>query len=154
MTNPSTLPRTLCHPYVQPRPLVERVDPRTPNPQRRTPYQQNPSDEHLPSQNATLGPSNVLRTPPPAYDPTEAEDYSRYLRARFRSPTPDLPLIMIPNSPEPPNGEESPCCSSSLGSNPDPENPEQIWVYQPHPRRPYQNHVQPPPAPLSPPRLG
>ncbi|PBK73756.1 hypothetical protein ARMSODRAFT_972138 [Armillaria solidipes] len=44
---------------------------------------------------APRGPSNVPRTSPPAYDPTEAKDY---------------------------------------GSDPDPEDPEQIWVYQPRPR--------------------
>ncbi|SJL17377.1 uncharacterized protein ARMOST_20927 [Armillaria ostoyae] len=99
---PAPFPAHYVIPYVQPGPLVERVglEPANPNTQRRMLYQQNTSDEHLPPQNATPGLSNVPRTPPPTYDPTEAEDYSRYLWARFRSPTPDLPLITIPDLPE------------------------------------------------------
>ncbi|PBK73755.1 hypothetical protein ARMSODRAFT_1015292 [Armillaria solidipes] len=83
---------------------------------------------------APRGPSNVPRTSPPAYDPTEAKDYGRYLRTRFRSLSPDLPLITILDSPEPAFRKESPCCTLSLNSDPDPEDPEQIWVYQPRPR--------------------
>ncbi|SJL09163.1 uncharacterized protein ARMOST_12539 [Armillaria ostoyae] len=73
-----------------------------PTPQRRTTYPATSSDEHLPPRNATPGPSNVPRTPPPAYDPMEAEEYGRFLRTVFRSLTPDLPLITIPDSPEAP----------------------------------------------------
>ncbi|PBK76315.1 hypothetical protein ARMSODRAFT_969055 [Armillaria solidipes] len=93
----------------------------------------NYSNEHLPPCNATPGPSNVPRTPPPAYDPTEAEDYGRYLQACFRSPTPDLPLITIPDSPELSTRKESPRHSPSPSRDSDRENPEQIRVYQPRP---------------------
>ncbi|SJL13671.1 uncharacterized protein ARMOST_17119 [Armillaria ostoyae] len=98
-----TLPAHYVLPYVQPGPLMEPVglQPRT-TPQRRTTYTASSSDEHLPPRNATPGPSNVPRTPPPAYDPAEAEEYGRFLRTVFRSPTPDLPLITIPDSPEAP----------------------------------------------------
>ncbi|SJL13785.1 uncharacterized protein ARMOST_17233 [Armillaria ostoyae] len=100
---PQTLPAHYVVPYVQPRPLVEPVGQiHTPTPQRWTTYVHSSSDEHLPPRNATPGPSNVPRTPPPAYDPTEAEEYGRFLWLVFRSPTPDLPLITIPDSPETP----------------------------------------------------
>ncbi|PBK63841.1 hypothetical protein ARMSODRAFT_1023742 [Armillaria solidipes] len=133
-TLPATLPAQYVLPYVQPGPLMERVDPE-PCTQRRTPYPQKPSDEHLP-RNATPGPSNVPRIPPPAYNPA-AEDYGRYLRDRFRSPTPDLPLITIPDSPISVYGmleQISPPRTPSPHSEPDPENAEQIRVYQPCPR--------------------
>ncbi|SJL07264.1 uncharacterized protein ARMOST_10607 [Armillaria ostoyae] len=97
------LPGHYVLPYLQPGPLVEPVGPiHAPTPQRRATYPATSSDEYLPPRNATPGPSNVPRTPPPAYDPEEAEDYGRYLRIIFRSPTPDLPLITIPDSPEAP----------------------------------------------------
>ncbi|SJL16488.1 uncharacterized protein ARMOST_20014 [Armillaria ostoyae] len=97
------LPGHYVLPYLQPGPLVEpvgQID--TPTPQRRTTYATSSSDEHLPPHNATPSPSNVPRTPPPAYDPEETEEYGRFLRTVFRSPTPDLPLITIPDSPEAP----------------------------------------------------
>ncbi|SJL18618.1 uncharacterized protein ARMOST_22215 [Armillaria ostoyae] len=129
---PTPLPAHYVLPYIEPRPLMEQVDPEPTNLQRRAVYRQNPSDEYLP-RNATPGPSNVPRTPPPAYDPTEAEDYGRYLRAWFGSPTSDLPLIMIPDSPEPTFGEEPARRPPSSNSNSDSENPEQIRIYQPCP---------------------
>ncbi|SJL17567.1 uncharacterized protein ARMOST_21119 [Armillaria ostoyae] len=98
-----TLPGRYVLPYIQPGPLVEPVGPEPDNStQRRSTYTRASSDEHLPPRNATPGPSNVPRTPPPAYDLTEAEEYGRFLRSVFRSPTPDLPLITIPDSPEGP----------------------------------------------------
>ncbi|SJL16285.1 uncharacterized protein ARMOST_19805 [Armillaria ostoyae] len=62
-------------------------------PYRRATYHQNSSDE-FPQRNTTPGPSNVPRTPPPAYPAKEAEDYGRYLRAHFciPSPTNSLPV--------------------------------------------------------------
>ncbi|SJL15338.1 uncharacterized protein ARMOST_18831 [Armillaria ostoyae] len=116
-----TLPAHYVVPYVQPGPHVEPVGPiNTPDLQRRTTYVHTSSDEHLP-RNATPGPSNVPRTPPPAYDPTEAEEYGRFLRTVFRSPTPDLPLIMIPDSPEAPvhallpePNDKAPCPSTPI----------------------------------------
>ncbi|SJL17461.1 uncharacterized protein ARMOST_21012 [Armillaria ostoyae] len=103
-TPPTTLPAHYVIPYVQPGPLMESVGMiHAPAPQRRSTYRATSSDEHLPPRNATPGPSNVLRTPPPAYNPAdEAEEYGRFLRAVFRSPTPPLPLITIPDSPEAP----------------------------------------------------
>ncbi|PBK65106.1 hypothetical protein ARMSODRAFT_1022535 [Armillaria solidipes] len=129
-----TLPARYVVPYVQPGPLVERVDmeQRT---QRRTPYQQNPSDELLP-RNATPGPSNVPRTPPPAYNPA-AEDYGRYLRDRFHSPTPDLPLITIPDSPESATRALDPDTrhrTTPPTHQPSPEGPESIRIFHPRPR--------------------
>ncbi|SJL18325.1 uncharacterized protein ARMOST_21911 [Armillaria ostoyae] len=100
-----TLPAHYVIPYVQPRPLVESMGQiHTPAPQRQTTYPATSSDDNLPlpPRNATPSPSNVPRTPPPAYNPEEAEEYGRFLRAVFRSPTPDLPLITIPDSPEAP----------------------------------------------------
>ncbi|PBK60115.1 hypothetical protein ARMSODRAFT_1026897 [Armillaria solidipes] len=73
------------------------------------------------------------KPPPPAYNPA-AEDYGRYLRDRFRSPTPDLPLITIPDSPASMYGvlgNESPAHAPSPTGEPDPANPELIWVNQP-----------------------
>ncbi|SJL13287.1 uncharacterized protein ARMOST_16727 [Armillaria ostoyae] len=103
LTPPPVLPGHYVLPYQQPRPLLEPVGQiHAPTPQRRTTYVHSSSDEHLPPRNATPGPSNVPRTPPPAYDPAEAEEYGRFLRLVFRSPTPDLPLITIPDSPEGP----------------------------------------------------
>ncbi|SJL18642.1 uncharacterized protein ARMOST_22239 [Armillaria ostoyae] len=99
-----TLPAHYVLPYEQPRSLVEPVGTiHAPAPQRRSTYHATSSDEHLPPRNATPGPSNVPRTPPPAYHPAdEAEEYGRFLRTVFRSPTPSLPLITIPDSPEAP----------------------------------------------------
>ncbi|SJL10466.1 uncharacterized protein ARMOST_13852 [Armillaria ostoyae] len=106
LQNPSPqLPDHYVLPYVQPGPLVEPVGQiHAPTPQRRPTYPANSSDDNLPlpPRNATPGPSNVPRTPPPAYDPEEAKEYGRFLRAVFHSPTPDLPLITIPDSPEAP----------------------------------------------------
>ncbi|SJL00988.1 uncharacterized protein ARMOST_04302 [Armillaria ostoyae] len=100
---PPTLPAHYVVPYVEPRPLMEPMGAiHAPAPQRRSTYRATSSDEHLPPRNATPGPSNVPRTPPPAYDPAEAEEYGRFLWTVFCSPTPDLPLITIPNSPEAP----------------------------------------------------
>ncbi|SJL04343.1 uncharacterized protein ARMOST_07709 [Armillaria ostoyae] len=97
------LPGHYVLPYLQPGPLVEPVGQiHAPTPQRRATFAATSSDEHLPPRNATPGPSNVPRTPPPAYDPAEAEEYGRFLRSIFRSTTPDLPLITIPDSPEAP----------------------------------------------------
>ncbi|SJL14064.1 uncharacterized protein ARMOST_17517 [Armillaria ostoyae] len=99
-----TLPAHYVVPYEQPRPLVEPMGTiHAPAPQRRSTYRATSSDEHLPPCNATPGPSNVPRTPPPAYNPEEeAQEYGRFLRTVFRSPTPSLPLITIPDSPEAP----------------------------------------------------
>ncbi|SJL11306.1 uncharacterized protein ARMOST_14709 [Armillaria ostoyae] len=104
LQDPQTLPAHYVVPYVQPGPLVEPVGQiHAPTPQRRATYPATSLDEHLPSCNATPGPSNVPRTPPPAYNHAqEAEEYGRFLRTVFRSPTPDLPLITIPDSPEAP----------------------------------------------------
>ncbi|SJL01315.1 uncharacterized protein ARMOST_04635 [Armillaria ostoyae] len=101
---PPALPRHYVLPYLQPGPLVEPVGTiHAPAPQRRNTYAARTSDDDLPPRNATPGPSNVPRTPPPAYNPEEeAQEYGRFLRAVFRSPTPDLPLITIPDSPEAP----------------------------------------------------
>ncbi|SJL11767.1 uncharacterized protein ARMOST_15176 [Armillaria ostoyae] len=97
------LPGHYVLPYLQPGPHVEPVGQiHAPAPQRRATFAAASSDEHLPPRNATPGPSNVPRTPPPAYDPAETEEYGRFLRSIFRSPTPDLPLITIPDSPEAP----------------------------------------------------
>ncbi|SJL06594.1 uncharacterized protein ARMOST_09936 [Armillaria ostoyae] len=103
-TPPPTLPAHYVVPYIQSGPLVEPVGTiHAPTPQRRSTYHASSSDEHLPPRNATPGPSNVPRTPPPAYNPTdEAEEYGRFLWTVFRSPTPPLPLITIPDSPEAP----------------------------------------------------
>ncbi|SJL08913.1 uncharacterized protein ARMOST_12287 [Armillaria ostoyae] len=103
-TPPPTLPAHYVVPYVQPGPLMEPVGTiHAPAPQRRSTYHATSSDEHLPPRNATPGPSNVPRTPPPAYNPAdETEEYGRFLRTVFRSPTPPLPLITIPDSPEAP----------------------------------------------------
>ncbi|PBK60937.1 hypothetical protein ARMSODRAFT_1026027 [Armillaria solidipes] len=93
------------------------------------------------SWNATPGPSNVPRTPPPAYDPTEAEDYGRHLRARFRSPSPDLPLITISDSPDTAIWallpEDLPCHTPSPDPEPLAANPEQIQIRQPGFAPPY-----------------
>ncbi|SJL06535.1 uncharacterized protein ARMOST_09876 [Armillaria ostoyae] len=99
-----TLPAHYVVPYVQPGPLMEPVGTiHAPAPQRRSTYRATSSDKHLPPRNATPGPSNVPRTPPPAYNPEEeAQEYGRFLRTVFRSPTPPLPLITIPDSPEAP----------------------------------------------------
>ncbi|SJL14659.1 uncharacterized protein ARMOST_18124 [Armillaria ostoyae] len=97
------LPGHYVLPYLQPGPLVEPVGQiHAPTPQRRTTFAATSSDEHLPPRNATPGPSNVPRTPSPAYNPAEAEEYGRFLRSIFRSASPDLPLITIPDSPEAP----------------------------------------------------
>ncbi|SJK98947.1 uncharacterized protein ARMOST_02225 [Armillaria ostoyae] len=103
-TPPPTLPVHYVVPYVQPGPLMESVGTiHTPTPQRRSTYRASSSNEHLPLRNATPGPSNVPRTPPPAYNPAdEAEEYGRFLRTIVRSPTTPLPLITIPDSPEGP----------------------------------------------------
>ncbi|SJL16417.1 uncharacterized protein ARMOST_19941 [Armillaria ostoyae] len=105
-TPPPTLPAHYVVPYVQPGPLMEPVGTiHAPAPQRRSTYRAPSSDDDLPlsPRNATPGLSNVPRTPPPAYNPAdEAEEYGRFLRTVFRSPTPPLPLIMIPDSPEAP----------------------------------------------------
>ncbi|SJL07044.1 uncharacterized protein ARMOST_10387 [Armillaria ostoyae] len=95
---PTTLPTQYVLPYVQPGPLVERVGPQPTYPpaQRRATYHQNFSDE-FPPRNATLGPSNVPRTPPPTYPTEEAEDYGRYLRARYCTPSPHPVPIHTPN---------------------------------------------------------
>ncbi|SJK98935.1 uncharacterized protein ARMOST_02213 [Armillaria ostoyae] len=101
-----TLPAHYVVPYVQPGPLVEPVGTiHAPTPQRRSTYRATSSDDDLPipPRNATPGPSNVPRTPPPAYNPAEAEEYGRFLRSIFRSASPtDLPLITIPDSPPTP----------------------------------------------------
>ncbi|SJK98253.1 uncharacterized protein ARMOST_01514 [Armillaria ostoyae] len=104
LQNPQpNLPAHYVIPYVQPGPFVEPMGRiHAPTPQRRTTYVHSSSDEQLPPRNATPSLSNVPRTPPPAYDPAEAEEYGRFLRTVFRSPTPDLPLITIPDSPEAP----------------------------------------------------
>ncbi|PBK70883.1 hypothetical protein ARMSODRAFT_1017658 [Armillaria solidipes] len=76
------------------------------------------------------------KNPPPAYNPA-AEDYGQYLWDRFRSPTPDLPLITIPDSPSSVHGalgRQSPPCTPSPTVEPDPMHPEQIRVNQPRPR--------------------
>ncbi|SJL14678.1 uncharacterized protein ARMOST_18143 [Armillaria ostoyae] len=76
-----------------------------PTPQRRATFPAASSDDDLPvpPRNATPGPSNVPRTPPPAYNPAEAEEYGRFLRSIFRSASPtDIPLITIPDSPPAP----------------------------------------------------
>ncbi|SJL10435.1 uncharacterized protein ARMOST_13821 [Armillaria ostoyae] len=100
------LPGHYVLPYLQPGPLMEPVGPiHAPTPQRRATFAATASDDDLPvpPRNATPGPSNVPRTPPPAYDPAETEEYGRFLRAIFRSPSPtDLPLITIPDSPPTP----------------------------------------------------
>ncbi|SJL04856.1 uncharacterized protein ARMOST_08227 [Armillaria ostoyae] len=100
------LPGHYVLPYLQPGPLMEPVGQiHAPTPQRRATYPATSSDDNLPlpPRNATPGPSNVPRTPPPAYNPEEeAQEYGRFLRAVFRSPTPDLPLITIPDSPPAP----------------------------------------------------
>ncbi|SJL15213.1 uncharacterized protein ARMOST_18699 [Armillaria ostoyae] len=120
---PPTLPAHYVIPYVQPGPLVEPVGTiHAPTPQRRSTYRTTSSDEHLPPRNATPGPSNVPGTPPPAYNPAEeAEEYGRFLQTVFRSPTPPLPLITIPDSPEAPvwalipePDEQTPCTPSPL----------------------------------------
>ncbi|SJL14417.1 uncharacterized protein ARMOST_17873 [Armillaria ostoyae] len=105
LTPRTPLPAHYVIPYEQPRPLMEPVGTiHAPAPQRRSTYTATTSDEHLPlpPRNATPGPSNVPRTPPPTYDPAETEEYGRFLQAIFRSPTPELPLITIPDSPEAP----------------------------------------------------
>ncbi|SJL05428.1 uncharacterized protein ARMOST_08795 [Armillaria ostoyae] len=93
-------------PYLEPRPLMEPVGQiHAPTPQRRATFPAASSDDDLPvpPRNATPGPSNVPRTPPPAYDPAETEEYGRFLRSIFRSASPtDLPLITIPDSPPAP----------------------------------------------------
>ncbi|SJL08936.1 uncharacterized protein ARMOST_12311 [Armillaria ostoyae] len=101
--NPA-LPGHYVLPYLEPRPLVEPVGQiHAPAPQRRATFAATSSDEHLPPRNVTPGPSNVPRTPPPTYNPSETEEYGRFLRSIFRSTTPDdLPLITIPDSPETP----------------------------------------------------
>ncbi|SJK99231.1 uncharacterized protein ARMOST_02522 [Armillaria ostoyae] len=101
--NPA-LPGHYVLPYLEPRPLMEPMGQiHAPTPQRRTTFAATSSDEHLPPRNATPGPSNVPRTPPPAYNPEEAEEYGRFLRSIFRSASPDsLPLITIPDSPPAP----------------------------------------------------
>ncbi|SJL15523.1 uncharacterized protein ARMOST_19023 [Armillaria ostoyae] len=100
------LPGHYVLPYLQPGPLVEPVGQiHAPTPQRRATFPAASSDDDLPvpPRNVTPGPSNVPRTPPPAYDPAETEEYGRFLRAIFRSPsTPELPLITIPDSPPAP----------------------------------------------------
>ncbi|SJK99898.1 uncharacterized protein ARMOST_03209 [Armillaria ostoyae] len=86
-----TLPTRYVLPYVQPGPLMERVGPQpTYPPVRRATYHQNSSDE-FPPRNTTPGPSNVPRTPPPAYPAEDTEEYGRYLRAHYRTPSPDNP---------------------------------------------------------------
>ncbi|PBK70863.1 hypothetical protein ARMSODRAFT_1017639 [Armillaria solidipes] len=143
---PTTLPARYVIPYVEPRPLVERVDPEQ-RTQRRVSYLQRTSDD-IP-RNATPGPSNVPRTPPPAYNPA-AEDYGRYLRDRFRSPTPDLPLITIPDSPESATrvlDPETRRRTTPPTREPSPEGPEQIQIFRPRHRQ--RKH----PPPLPPPRL-
>ncbi|SJK96774.1 uncharacterized protein ARMOST_00020 [Armillaria ostoyae] len=97
------LPGHYVLPYLEPRPLMEPVGQiHAPTPQRRTTFAATSSDKHLPPRNATPGLSNVPRTPPPAYNPAEAEEYGRFLRSIFHSTSPDLPLITIPDSPEAP----------------------------------------------------
>ncbi|SJL07262.1 uncharacterized protein ARMOST_10605 [Armillaria ostoyae] len=100
------LPGHYVLPYLQPGPLMEPVGQiHAPTPQRRATFAAASSDDDLPvpPRNATPGPSNVPRTPPPAYNPAEAEEYGRFLRAIFRTPSPsDLPLITIPDSPPSP----------------------------------------------------
>ncbi|SJL09498.1 uncharacterized protein ARMOST_12876 [Armillaria ostoyae] len=100
------LPGHYVLPYLQPGPLVEPVGQiHAPTPQRRAPYPAASSDDDIPvpPRNATPGPSNVPRTPPPAYDPAETEEYGRFLRSIFRSASPtDIPLITIPDSPPAP----------------------------------------------------
>ncbi|PBK60071.1 hypothetical protein ARMSODRAFT_1026852 [Armillaria solidipes] len=136
-TPPPALPVRYVLPYVQPGPLVERMDPEPPTrPHRRISYARRSSDEYQEPRNATPGPSNVPRTPPPAYNPA-AEDYGRYLRDRFGSPTPDLPLITIPDSPESATralDPETRIHTVPPTRNPSPETPEQIRIYQPRPR--------------------
>ncbi|SJL16073.1 uncharacterized protein ARMOST_19589 [Armillaria ostoyae] len=63
---PARLPPHYVFPYLQPGPLMERVGPQPtyPSTSRRMTYHRNSSDESLP-RNATPGPSNVPRTPPP-----------------------------------------------------------------------------------------
>ncbi|SJL02940.1 uncharacterized protein ARMOST_06281 [Armillaria ostoyae] len=128
-TPPPTLPAHYVIPYEQPRPLVESVGTiHAPTPQRRATYPATSSDDDipLPPRNATPGPSNVPRTPPPAYNPEEeAQEYGRFLRAVFRSPTPDLPLITIPDSPEAPvrallpkSDNEAPCPQTPFNHQP------------------------------------
>ncbi|SJL09567.1 uncharacterized protein ARMOST_12947 [Armillaria ostoyae] len=100
-----TIPAHYVLPYVQPGPLMEPVGQiHTSAPQRRATYPTTSSDDDvpLPPRNATPSLSNVPRTPPPTYDPAETEEYGRFLRSIFRSPTPELPLITIPDSPETP----------------------------------------------------
>ncbi|SJL18195.1 uncharacterized protein ARMOST_21773 [Armillaria ostoyae] len=103
---PPALPGHYVLPYLQPGPLVEPVGQiHAPTPQRRATFAAPASDDDLPipPRNATPGPSNVPRTPPPAYNPAEAEEYGRFLRSIFRSASPtDLPLITIPDSPPTP----------------------------------------------------
>ncbi|SJL08497.1 uncharacterized protein ARMOST_11861 [Armillaria ostoyae] len=100
------LPGHYVLPYLQPGPLMEPVGQiHAPTPQRRATFPAASSDDDLPvpPRNATPGPSNVPRTPPPAYNPAEAEEYGRFLRSIFRSASPtELPLITIPDSPPAP----------------------------------------------------
>ncbi|PBK66578.1 hypothetical protein ARMSODRAFT_1021375 [Armillaria solidipes] len=106
---PTNPPAWYVIPYVQPRPLVERVDPEQ-HSQRRTPYLHNPSDEHIP-RNATPGPSNVPRTPLPPIT----------LRPRTTGALGAL-------------GNESPPRPDTLISEPNPAHAEQIRVYHLRPR--------------------
>ncbi|SJL18792.1 uncharacterized protein ARMOST_22393 [Armillaria ostoyae] len=94
---PTTLSTRYVLPYVQPRSLMERVGPQpTYPPTRRMTYHQNSSDE-FPPWNATPGPSNVPRTPPLTYPTEEAEDYGRYLRACYCTPSPIPVNVHAPN---------------------------------------------------------
>ncbi|SJL17084.1 uncharacterized protein ARMOST_20626 [Armillaria ostoyae] len=120
------LPGHYVLPYLEPGPLVEPVGQiHAPTPQRRATFTATASDDDLPlpPRNATPGPSNVPRTPPPAYDPAETEEYGRFLRSIFRSASPtNLPLITIPDSPPTPiralipePNDETPSLSTSFG---------------------------------------
>ncbi|SJL06745.1 uncharacterized protein ARMOST_10087 [Armillaria ostoyae] len=136
------LPTNYVLPYVQPRPLVERVgsQPTHPPAQRRAIYHQNSSDE-FPPRNATPGPSNVPRTPSSAYPIEEAEDYGRYLRAWYRTPSPNPLLVHIP-IPQRAHFENAQTQIQALvleQALPHPGNTSPIWVGTPN---------NEPPAPL------
>ncbi|SJL06245.1 uncharacterized protein ARMOST_09581 [Armillaria ostoyae] len=136
-TLPAAPPTHYVLPYVQPGPLMEPMGQNhTTAPQRRATYPASTSNDDLPlpPRNATPGPSNVPGTPPSAYDPAEAEEYRRFLRTVFRSPTPELPLITIPDSPE------APVRALLPESNDEALRPQTPFNYQPlHPSLPTGN---------------
>ncbi|PBK60266.1 hypothetical protein ARMSODRAFT_1026659 [Armillaria solidipes] len=93
------LPVHYVPPYIQPQPLpaVGRLSLAPTGPtdlhQRRPSTTTRSSDEfplcrEEPTRNATPGPSNVLRTPPPLERPTTTEEYGRDLWTRYHSPSP------------------------------------------------------------------